>query len=106
MGQARDRVRDVRQGAEGGGGRGRRHLPLGELDKPKKLDPGDHVVEYGVGDSKRKRIEVNLEPGDREEVVLDKLAQMGAGGPARRTSRRTTAAIASTRHPTRAGRGD
>jgi tetratricopeptide (TPR) repeat protein len=56
-------------------------LPLGELDKPRRLDPGEHIVEYGVGDSKRKRIKVKLEPGDHEEVMLEKLAQMGAGGP-------------------------
>jgi tetratricopeptide (TPR) repeat protein len=56
-------------------------LPLGELGTLKRLDPGEHVVVYGVGDSKRKRVVVNLEPGDHEEVLLEKLAQLGAGGP-------------------------
>jgi len=56
-------------------------LAIGELNVPRRLDPGDHAVEYGIGDGPRKRVEVALEASAHETVTLDNLAAMQAGGP-------------------------
>jgi hypothetical protein len=55
-------------------------LAVGELGTPRRLDPGEHVVDYGVG-KQRKRIKVTLEPRSHETVTLEKLAAMQVGGP-------------------------
>ena len=56
-------------------------LASGELNVPHRLDPGDHVVEYRVGDGDRKRIKVTLAENDHVTVPLEKLAALQVGGP-------------------------
>jgi tetratricopeptide (TPR) repeat protein len=58
-----------------------KQLASGELGVPHRLDPGDHLVEYRVGDGDRKRIKVTLAASDHETVTLEKLAALQVGGP-------------------------
>lgn len=56
-------------------------LATGQLNESRRLDPGDHVVEYGIGDGDKKRITVTLAANDHKTVALEKLAAMQANGP-------------------------
>jgi tetratricopeptide (TPR) repeat protein len=56
-------------------------LANGELGVPRRLDGGEHVVEYGIGDGPRKRVTVTLDDAMHETVTLENLAEMQAGGP-------------------------
>jgi tetratricopeptide (TPR) repeat protein len=58
-----------------------KELPMGELGVPRRLDPGDHVVEYGIGDGPKKRTKLSLVPNAHETVTLEDVTSMQAGGP-------------------------
>jgi tetratricopeptide (TPR) repeat protein len=58
-----------------------KELAIGELNQPRRLNPGEHVIEYGIADGDKKRITIELEPNDHKTTTLEKLAAMQVGGP-------------------------
>jgi tetratricopeptide (TPR) repeat protein len=58
-----------------------KELAIGELNAPRRLDPGEHVIEYGIADGDKKRITVTLEANDHKTTTLERLAAMQVGGP-------------------------
>jgi hypothetical protein len=58
-----------------------KEIAIGELNAPRRVDPGEHVIEYGIAGGEKKRVTVTLEASDHKSIALEKLAAMQVGGP-------------------------